>query len=181
MNRLFGSRVYEAGPIDCAINRGQDWRNEIKPFLQQKGIMVIDPCNKPINNIIKEDEDLIRKLQHYKDTRQWDELSKIMRQIRSTDLRCTDTADWLIVHLDFNIPMMGTLEELFWANRQKKPILVHCEQTLKDIPNWLWGTLPKEFMFDNWNDLKAYIRHIDEDEIINPLRRWVFFDYEKLS
>uniref|UniRef100_A0A6M3KWR0 Uncharacterized protein n=1 Tax=viral metagenome TaxID=1070528 RepID=A0A6M3KWR0_9ZZZZ len=180
MNRLLGSRCYECGPIDYTNDRGRFWRDEIKPFLRELGVIVIDPCQKPIINVLKEDKDLFRKLEGYVQTEQWYKLSNIIREIRVTDLRCVDISDWVIAHIDRNITMTGTMEEIFCANRQKKPVLIHCEQTLKDIPKWLWGTLPVEFMFDDWDKLKEYIDYIDKNDNIDTMKRWVFFDYEKL-
>ena len=48
MNRLKGLRCYLAGPIDQAPDDGVEWRQKITPWLEQKGVRVLDPCDKPI-------------------------------------------------------------------------------------------------------------------------------------
>ena len=47
-----------------------------------------------------------------------------MKQIRPVDLRMVDICDFLIVNLDLEVHATGTYEELYWANRCIKPILV---------------------------------------------------------
>ena len=42
-NRLKGLRVYLAGPIDHAQDDGVGWRDMMKPFLRNKGMLTLDP------------------------------------------------------------------------------------------------------------------------------------------
>lgn len=101
-----------------------------------------------------------------------------MRPIRNVDLRFTDMADFLIVNLDLEVHPCGTYNEVFIAVQQKKPIIIHCEQGKKEIPNWLWGCCKHELFFSTWHEVKEYLRHIDEDKEANHLGRWQLFDFE---
>ena len=47
MQRLKGQRVYLAGAMDRALDRGIGWRNEITPFLENLGVTVFNPLSKP--------------------------------------------------------------------------------------------------------------------------------------
>jgi hypothetical protein len=69
------------------------------------------------------------------------------------------------------------LEELFWANRMKKPILVRVEQGKRNAPDWLFGTLPHQLIFSTWNEVVTYLRHVAKDEYVDHLRRWRFFNF----
>ena len=40
-------------------------------------------------------------------------------------------------HIRGNIP----------ANRQRKPILIHCEQGKAEMPDWLFATIPHSLFF----------------------------------
>ena len=42
-----------------------------------------------------------------------------------------DICDFLVVNLDLDVHATGTYEELYWANRMKKPILVRIEQGME--------------------------------------------------
>lgn len=179
MNKLKGVRVYLCGPMDKAKDRGEGWRNMIKPYLTSLGLVVLDPCNKPIDIGVEDFEERSHR-EFLKESCMYEQLSKEVRQIRCVDLRMIDICDFLIVHLDTNITMCGTWEEIFWANRMKKPILIHCEQGKQGIPDWLYGTCSYREFFDDWVQLKGYLAGINNG--IEPeTDRWMFFNYESLT
>lgn len=177
MNRLDNQRVYLAGPMDRVADRGATWRDDITPFLKNMGVKVLNPIYKPIN-IGVEDENTHTIKQKLKNEENYDELSKIMKEIRNVDLRMVDISDFLIVNLDLDIHPCGTLEEIFWANRQKKPILIHMVQGKKHTPDWLFGTIPHNMIFSSWIELKQYIVYINNSPEIDLYKRWYFFDIE---
>lgn len=175
MNRLLNQRVYLAGAMDRVPDRGNGWRDNITPFLESLGVIVFNPIKKP-TNIGKEDEQIQVFKKSYKDSQNYDDLSKLMKTIRSVDLRLVDISDFLIVNLDLETHPCGTYEELFWCNRSKKPILIHIEQGKENVPDWLFGTIPHNCFFSNWEELKKYILCIDKDENIDSQNRWKFFN-----
>lgn len=174
MNRLSNQRVYLAGAMDRVPDRGNGWRDNITPFLENLGVIVFNPIKKP-TSIGKEDEQVqvLKKL--YKDSQNYDDLSKLMKTIRSVDLRLVDISDFLIVNLDLETHPCGTLEEIFWANRQKKPIIIHMVQGKQNAPDWLFGTIPHEMIFSSWNEIQNYLQHINSSNSIIDYRRWYFF------
>lgn len=174
-NRLNNQRVYLAGAMDRVADRGNGWRDNITPFLENLGVVVFNPIKKP-TIVGKEDEETHKlKLQLKKD-KNYDELSSLMKIIRSVDLRLVDISDFLIVNLDLDIHPCGTYEEIFWANRQKKPIIVHMVQGKQNAPDWLFGTIPHQLIFSSWDLLKDYLMTIHTQESIETLNRWYFFN-----
>ena len=176
MNRLKNQRVYLAGAMDRVVDRGNGWRDNITPFLQDLGVVVFNPIKKPAK-IGKEDSETHRYKTKLKLEKNYDELSAIMKTIRAVDLRLVDISDFIIVNLDLNIHACGTYEEISLANRSKKPILIHVEQGKQQTPDWLFGAIPHEWFFSNWNDLKDYLISIDKDSEIDKKNRWQFFNY----
>jgi hypothetical protein len=174
LNRLKNQRVYLAGAMDRVPDRGAGWRADITPFLEEKGSVVFNPLNKP-SDIGLEDEDshVLKKL--LKEKGNYDEFSNIMKTVRAIDLRLVDISDFLVVNLDLNTHPCGTLEEIFLANRSKKPVVVHMEQGKGHTPDWLFGTLPHSMFFSTWEEVKSYLSHIDSDTFINCEGRWRFF------
>lgn len=175
MNRLKDQRVYLAGAMDRVKDRGTGWRDKITPFLNSLGIIVFNPISKP-TDIGLEDHDTHVIKTKLKQMERYDELSSMMKTIRSVDLRLVDISDFLLVNLDLNVHPCGTLEEIFWANRQKKPIIVHMVQGKSQAPDWLFGTIPHQMIFSNWNEIKQYLSHINSSENIDTHKRWYFFD-----
>lgn len=174
-NRLKGQRVYLAGAMDRVKDRGAGWRTNITPFLEKMGIIVFNPLNKP-GNIGLEDDETHRIKKEIKEKKDYDALSSLMKTIRAIDLRLVDISDFIIVNLDLNTHPCGTLEEIFLANRSKKPIIVHIEQGKENTPDWLFGTLPHKMFFSNWNEVESYLKHINSDDDINHENRWRFFN-----
>lgn len=173
LNRLKNQRVYLAGAMDRAYDRGNGWRDYITPLLEQLGIVVFNPIKKP-GSIGMEDAATHELKLHLKKNQEYAALSLLMKTIRSVDLRLVDISDFLIVNLDLDIHPCGTYEEIFWANRQKKPILIRVVQGKQSTPDWLFGTIPHELFFDTWDDIIKYLSHINTDINVNTLNRWWF-------
>lgn len=174
-NRLKGQRAYLAGAMDRVKDRGANWRMQITPFLEEMGVVVFNPLNKP-GTVGGEDSDthVIKNMLKAKEN--YDELSNMMKTIRAVDLRLVDISDFLVVNLDLNTHPCGTLEEIFLANRSKKPVVIHMEQGKKNTPDWLFGTLPHSMFFSDWDEVKHYLSHINNDRHINFENRWRFFN-----
>lgn len=172
--RLQNQRCYLAGAMDRVPDRGATWRDDITPFLITLGVEVFNPLKKP-TNIGTEDAATAAYKQTLKSNEDYDALAKLMRTIRSVDLRMVDISDFLVVNLDLNVHPCGTLEEIFWANRQKKPILIHMVQGKRSAPDWLFGTIPHDMIFNTWTEIKNYLNNIHTSNIDSHLDRWCFF------
>jgi nucleoside 2-deoxyribosyltransferase len=178
MNRLRGLRCYLAGPIDRCPNGGVHWRENMMPFLKDLGTIVFDPTKKPIE-IGSEDIESRHYRLKLRQSGKFEELSKEMRKISNVDLRMIDICDFLIVHLDLEIYPAGTVWEMVIANLQKKPILLHFEQGVENIPDWYFARLPYQEFFSYWKDLCRYLVTIDSGHI-DPGKRWYFFDKDNI-
>jgi nucleoside 2-deoxyribosyltransferase len=173
-NRLYNQRVYLAGAMDRVKDRGSTWRDNITPFLENLGIVVFNPIKKP--TILGQEDEATHKLKlQLKKDQNYAELSELMKTIRSVDLRLVDISDFLIVNLDLDIHPCGTYEEIFWANRQKKPILIHMVQGKQNAPDWLFGTIPHEMIFSSWDSIKEYLNHVNTSTTMLNYNRWYFF------
>lgn len=175
MNLLKDTRVYLCGAMSYESNNGVEWRTSLKPFLKGLGIRIFDPTCKPIEI---GPENLENRDNHHwlRTNGEFDELAELIKTIRCVDLRIVDIVDFLIVNIDLNTYTVGTWEEIFLANSQKKPILTHCEQGKKAAPLWLFGAIPHKHIFDSWSEIENYLLEIDtglEDE------RWLLFDHSK--
>lgn len=176
MNLLKGQRVYLAGPIDRCPNEGYSWRESISSFLTDLGIVILNPLNKP-TEIAKEDPESRQFRKLLKEREDYSALRSQMKVIRNIDLRMVDISDFMIVHLDLDIFACGTLEEIFLANRQKKPIILHMKQGKQNVPDWLFGTIPHHTMFGSWDEVKSYLLKVDGNkETLEQSTRWYFFN-----
>lgn len=181
MNRLYNTLVYLAGPMDKCENNGKIWRTLITPQLTNMGICVLDPTDKPINKGLEDIESRKQREFLLKEGK-YEEFGKQVRLLRIIDLRMMDKADFIIAYININIPTCGTYEEIFRANIDKKPILLSVEGGKNNCPHWMFGVLPHEHIFNNWDELMSYLNFIDCSEIEpQHFKRWTWFNrYETM-
>jgi hypothetical protein len=180
VNNLVGMRTYLVGAMDRVPDCGIEWRQRIGGLLRKMGVTVIDPCNKPIDGVI-ENEDTRNIIDSYKETGQFDKIKPEFGIIRNADLRCVDISDFIIAYIDIDIHACGTYEEIVTANRQKKPVLVWCKQGKRHAPNWLFFMLPHEHIFNSLSEILGYLDEINNEQDVSKLKRWFFFKYNKVN
>lgn len=179
INNLADSRTYLVGAMDRVKDGGRTWRASITPFLKDLKIQVINPCSHLIGKI-EEGVNTREIIDEYKKTGQYQKIRDEYSKIRNADLRCVDISDFIICHLDIDVHMCGSYEEIVTANRQKKPILIWCEQGKQNAPNWLFFMLPHEHIFSSMNELIEYIELINTSNLSDINERWFFINRNKL-
>ena len=170
-------RTYLVGAMDRVPDGGEGWRNTITPTLEDMGVIVLNPCDKPID-IGVEDSDARDTIDEYKKLGKFERIRPEFGVIRTLDLRCVDISDFIIASIDVDVHACGSYEEISVANSQKKPVLVWCQQGKAQAPNWLFFMLPHEHIFSSLQELQDYINYVDEsEEKIDHKKRWFFFNH----
>lgn len=173
MNNLRGMRTYLVGAMDRVPDGGTTWRNKITPTLESLGVIVLNPCKHVICGI-HEDAKTRENINYLKEHGMFDELKDTYSKVRNADLRCVDICDFIIAHIDISVHACGSYEEIVTANRQKKPILIWCEQGKSNAPNWLFFMLPHENIFSSMSEVVEYLEHINSVKDTDSLKRWIF-------
>jgi nucleoside 2-deoxyribosyltransferase len=171
MGLLKNHSVYLCGPIETCKDFGHGWRDRLTPILNQMGIEVLDPLRCIAHEY--NDSTYLKDRKVWKENGEYDKIAALKR-IRSIDLRMVDKADFLICYLDTNEKMVGTLEEIFTANRSKKPCLVYAVNGMKSLNDWFYWTLPQEHFFEDETTLIDYVRDIDSGN--KSHKRFVLFN-----
>jgi hypothetical protein len=170
-NILKGTTTYLVGQIQYKDGRG--WREVATKRLKPMGIRVFDPYNHPFVNSIQEGaENTQDKMKEMVKAGQFDEVSKLMKQIRVEDLASVDLSTFIVAYIDINAYTCGTWEEIFWANRLKRPIFLICEQGKKGVPLWLFGTIPHKYMYNSLEEALTMIEKINSGEVKIDSDRW---------
>ena len=176
MNRLNGTRTYLVGAMDRVPDSGAGWRQDSTPFLEGVGVTVLNPCEKPID-VGVEDDDARADIAMYKKTGDFEMIRKEYGIIRAVDLRCVDISDFIIASIDLDVHACGTYEEITLANRQKKPVLVWCQQGKSKAPNWLFFMLPHEHIFNSMQEITNYLSLVNSSKReVKHHKRWFFFN-----
>ena len=53
INKLNGTRTYLVGGMEMCKDNGVGWRDMITPKLQQLGVVVLNPCKKPVDGHVE--------------------------------------------------------------------------------------------------------------------------------
>jgi uncharacterized membrane protein len=163
--------------MDRVADGGEGWRLDIRRNLQHLGISWLDPTNKPID-IGKEDKESREARNQAKKDGDWDRVAEEMKPIRCVDLRMVDVCDFVVAYIDISVHASGTYEEVYLANRQKKPVLFVIEQGKASVPNWLLAAFPHEYIFSSWEELYAYLEVVAYDKTFTDDNgRWYFFNW----
>lgn len=154
MGILNKTRVYLAGPIE--YEDGQEWRQQITPYLTQMGITVFNPFNRPFIGSSGENAETLEELKRLRKNGEYELVSKKMKEIRIHDLRLCDLSDFLIVCVSPKVSSWGTVEELSLSNRQKKPIFLWVKGGKRLTPLWIMGMIPHSYIYDEmWGVLNT--------------------------
>lgn len=174
MGKLSGLNCYLCGCMDLSIDGGIGWRNIIEKDLEKMEISVFNPAKKPaevqkVGGETPEDRADRRK---HKNPLGYKKFSKVMKMIRRIDLDAVEKSDILFCRIDLEEFACGTWEELFWANRLKRPIIVWCVQGKENAPDWLFGTLPHELIFSSYEESISYLQKVNSGKARKTYGRW---------
>jgi nucleoside 2-deoxyribosyltransferase len=171
---LHRTKCYLAGNIENS-HAPHSWRDQVKNELRETGILFFDPLKKPFLDSVNEDKEHMVRLAKLREEDRFDELAKVMRKIRVEDLSLVDRADFLIACISAKTASWGTAEEVFWANRMKKPIYLVVTEGRRACPFWIFGTLPSDQIYGKIEDVIGEIRQLDAGEKKLDLTRWKIF------
>jgi nucleoside 2-deoxyribosyltransferase len=171
------TKCYLVGNIENA-NSPESWRDKVKNELKSTGITFFDPLKKPFLDSINEDKEHIAMLQRLRTEGNFEELSKIMKKIRVEDLSLVDRSDFIIAVVSAKTASWGSAEEVFWANRMKKPIFLVVTEGRRACPFWIFGTLKHEQIYETIEDVIAELNQISSGAKKIDWTQWKIFREE---
>jgi nucleoside 2-deoxyribosyltransferase len=193
-NRLDKSLVYLLGPMEFAEDNGVNWRVEASNFLKNLNIGILNPVDKPSTHG-KEDEETRNYIRECKERASFhlknndrisadkyiQEVVKFAKDIVSIDLRLCDKADFGLMYVNTEIYSCGTWVEYAHLNIQRKPVVCFTNnKCITTMPLWMFGQTNYHLMHSNLHNALNYIKSIHEDDDIDRLNRWKFFDSKKI-
>jgi len=177
MNKLGKTRCYLAGPMQFTYN-GSSWREDIEKFLTEMDVRVFNPYNKTFLEDFFETADFGGELMRLAEAKKFSQIAELMSRTRAHDLRLVDMADFIIAYINTDIYTCGTFEEIFTANRQKKPIYLVVEGGWARCPYWLLGAIPMGYIFDSFISLKRHLSYLDDGQVEFDRSRWKLLKHD---
>lgn len=169
-NILDNAVFYLSGPMEKSPDRGEGWRQEFIKKTEHLNLKLIDPTNKPNPDKRYHEERAI--LDQLKQNEMWDELTSFVKGFRKVDLRYTDLADAIIVYIDTDLYTVGTWDEVFTAERQRKPIFAIVKGGKKSMPAWLFAVIKHKEVFESVDECVNYIENINNGSVALD-NRWL--------
>ena len=180
MNTLRNATGYLAGAIENDVQGMCSWRDHIKNSLAHIGIRWMDPCQKPTSYGCETKEtqaELVRSRAHGN----FSFVAKEMELIRAIDLRMIDLSDFVVVSYDPAITTTGTHEEISYAIRQNKPVILWIVRGGMDaVPLWWFAEMRGCPVLDSVNGVIALLCTYDitsKDTLrVMSHNKWLLFD-----
>ncbi len=176
MNILKGTKTYLIGPMQ--YGNGRQWREDMADFLKSIGVTYFDPYKKPFINAPEEDENTHARLFSLMESGEFDEVAEHFKKVRSFDLSMVDRSDFIVCYLNPSVPTYGTVEELSWAVRMKRPIFVVVEGGKAKTPLWVMGMIPHKYIYNSFDEVKKVLTNIDNGVKSIDSDRWRLFKPE---
>ena len=174
---LWRTRCYLIGHMEN-IN-GEGWRVEAKKSLEEMGVICFDPYDKPFMQTVPEDDEVRKNMKIAMDNGAYGSVHSHFKVVRNDDLRLTDEANFLICHMeDPRIASWGTAEEIYTANRAKKPIFVSVKGGIKNAPVWLMGALQPQYFYNSLDELLNMLHLINDEKVRIDSDRWKLLRHE---
>jgi len=177
MNLLKDTNCVVIGPMEGDMVGARQIRQHIKTELGKLNIVVWDHLNRPFDGFIEETEATHELLEGYRKFGRYD-LIEQYADIRRQDLAMIDKSDFVICVFHEKIFSAGTCEELFWANREKKPIFFVWGEGKEKCPVWFFWTLPHNYIYSSVEEVLNIIKLLDKGELSMDSKRWRLFKQE---
>ena len=163
MNILNRAKGYLVGPMEHDAT-GNDWRKDLITRTNDLGIIWLNPYDVMIEGAEPETPEYHRGLIIARENGDYDYVTQEARKFRSRDLFVVDRADFIVFYWDSTVPICGSWEEVFLANRAKKKIYMLCKSGKRHAPLWMFGTIPHSDIVTTMQDVIDDLRLIDSGQ-----------------
>ena len=141
--------LYLAGPMEMnSTESAVEWRDRISPKLVEyfgNKVEIIDPCkteSSKLGDLIEPGTDLKdtkKIMKGWKESGKWDKFDKAIHRIIVEDLWAVQKSDLVIIYLDFEVQMGGTISELTYALLHRVPVYAVIKDPVSKINSWILG------------------------------------------
>ena len=169
-NILNQTRAYLVGQMQYCD--GETWRVKVEGTLKSMGVIVFNPYNHPFVGSTQENSNIRDRVTKLLAKKQYDAVEQLVKQVRGEDLRVVDICDFVFCYIDPAYPTCGTWEEIFWANRMKKPIFFCVKGGKVHCPFWMFGVIPHKYIYDNIEDALQVLKKINSGKKKIDSDRW---------
>ena len=176
MGLLQGTSCTVIGAMQHSAD-GRSVRKNMTDQLGKRGIIVYDHYKKPFVEAVEEHEDRREYMNSLLEKEDYDAITGL-KNIRTFDLKLIDISDFIVFVFDPKVLTCGSWEEVFWANRLKKPIFFINVAGKKTTPFWVFWTIPHKYIYSSVEDFYKVIDDLDSGKHPMDNERWKLLKME---
>lgn len=185
MGYLSHTKCYLVGPIEHDKTFGKDWREVVSSKLNEFGVHVYNPLDRPewmahlepYMPPAKTREEVLTQIRaHNEESYKYIKTQKFIRHVC---MRFVNSCDFVFCYLP-NAKTFGSTEELVVAVNAKKPIIFVFPD---DVPSlWVYDMATTKEIFTNIKNALVLLNEINDGNVTLDLLQWIFLkDYPKLK
>jgi nucleoside 2-deoxyribosyltransferase len=170
MGVLSKTKTYLVGPMENLDGTG--WRNRVTKELSTIGVVCYDPYKKPFIRDLDEGQEVRAQMRQAILNGDLEYSHRIGKVIRAHDLNLVDRSDFIIANIHPTLASYGSAEEIFTANRAKKPIFLSVEGGRSKCPAWISWTIPPKYIYNTIDEILEVLFKIDSGRVVADSDRW---------
>lgn len=156
-------RTYLIGAMEHVKDGGTTWRDKIKKWLRAEKIDLIidDPCETEPEKTGYDIHESKTKAYGWKRSGSWEEFDAMFDKIIKADLECVVEADFLILYLNPNDRVGGTVSELQKAYDLSIPVYCYLDGAVSEVNSWVLRLIRKNGkIFKTWEELIYQVKEV---------------------
>lgn len=163
--------TYFAGPMEFAKGSGADWRNRLTKSMEERDIVVKNPCKIETQDTGHSLRESHRLLQQAKENQDWETLNKFMNPTEDRDFKAIEESDFVVMYLDHSSGPGGTYCELEHCKELGIPVYGVCTTGFGKENSWILHVILNTGgkLFTTFEDLLRFIDKTyfegDDDEL----------------
>lgn len=170
---LWRTRTYLVGNMQYVSDvEGNSWRDKMEAFLKGLGVIVFNPYHKPFIKDVQEGKGVREKLTLARKKKNFEFLSKKMKEIRIFDLNLVDRSDFIVACINPEVASWGSVEEIVTAVRMKKPIFLAVKGGKEACPDWIFGMFPHKYIYNSIDEIIEVLKEINSGRKVLDNERW---------
>ena len=155
------NRVYLAGAIEHAPDKGKGWRAELEDFLRKRNWHVFNPCTEEAFLLSPEEKGHLREWKQ-SDTERF---RKVIRKFVDNDVKALSERTAFVVALwdCYAARGAGTAGEITLAYFLGIPVFLVCQCPLPEVPGWILACATE--IYSDWESLKRRLAEMPAPDV----------------
>lgn len=154
-------RTYLVGAMEHVEDGGTGWRDKLKKRLSDLSLTVVSPTENEEDKTGYNIFDAKKIAYGWKRSGNWEDFNKMFDTIIKVDLDCVRKSDFLVLYMNPEEKIGGTVSELTLAWQLKIPVYCYLDGNVSKMNSWVLRLITRYGeVFKTWESLENKIREV---------------------